>query len=151
MVGTEWQQTTWCPDCIYYHPGKCDDPKRATSSAPCAFDGSELPLREFIEADGEMSQSCVQSDFRLDPESKACLLGIEEGIRHKIQEQTWGRIHALKVEADANRIVISGRASCYYVKQLAIQAALDVVGLNAARKVEMELEVEGSHGRPRTT
>src|SRR5262249_31045443 len=89
-VGTEWQQTTWCPDCVYYHTGKCDDPTRATSSEPCAFDGSELPLREFIEADEEMSQSCEQSDFHLVPESKACPLGLEEGIRDKIQERTLG-------------------------------------------------------------
>jgi hypothetical protein len=141
-VVTEWQRTTWCPDCDYYHAGKCDDPKRATSRAPCAFDGSELSLREIAVGD-EMSQRRVQSDFCLDTPGKACPLGLEEDVRQKILERTWGRIHALKVDADTNKIVISGHAPSYYVKQLAIHAALEVIGPDERRRVELHLEVEG--------
>jgi hypothetical protein len=143
-VVTEWQQTTWCPDCDYYHAGQCDDPKRPMSSAPCEFDGSELPLRELgIEVHDEMSQDRVQSAFCLDAESKVCASDLEADVRQKILERTWGRIHALKVEADSNRIVISGCAPCYYVKQLAIHAALDAIGPDERRRVELHLEVEG--------
>jgi hypothetical protein len=85
----------------------------------------------------------VQSDFPLDVENKAGPLGLEEDVRQKILERTWGRIHALKVEADSDRIVISGHTPCYYVKQLAIHAALDVIGPDERRRVEMDLEVEG--------
>ena len=45
-VATDWQQTTWCPDCEYYECGKCHDPIRTENNAPCPFDGKELPLRE---------------------------------------------------------------------------------------------------------
>jgi hypothetical protein len=37
-VCTDWQQTTWCPDCEHYDCGRCDNPIRRDGSAACPFD-----------------------------------------------------------------------------------------------------------------
>ena len=45
-VLSEWQQTTWCPDCDYYASGTCGNPTRPDGNPACPFDGKALPLRE---------------------------------------------------------------------------------------------------------
>jgi hypothetical protein len=148
-VATDWKQTTWCPDCEHYHGGCCDDPKRTTASGPCAFDGRELPIREVeIEVDGNMSTNCPPAPLSTNTETNTWRMDLEEEIRLKILERTWGRIQLRKIEANGNTIVISGRAPCYYLKQLAIQAALGAVDPDEPRKVEVNLDVEGYQGGP---
>jgi hypothetical protein len=68
-------------------------------------------------------------------------LDLEDEIRLRILEKTWGRVQMAKIEAAGNRIVITGRAPSYYLKQLAIQAALDVLGARGRGEVEMDLKV----------
>lgn len=50
----------------------------------------------------------------------------QEMIRQLVDSRTGGRIHGLQVLVEGSRIVISGRATTYYSKQLATHAALDV-------------------------
>jgi hypothetical protein len=46
-------------------------------------------------------------------------------ITRLVQSRTGGRIHGLSVEVIGRDVVISGRTTTYYVKQLATHAALD--------------------------
>lgn len=51
-----------------------------------------------------------------------------EAIEGVVQRRTSGQIRDLRVELQNGLIVLSGRTSTYYAKQLAQQAALDVAG-----------------------
>jgi hypothetical protein len=43
-VVSDWQQSCHQPRCPHYCQGECCHPRRQSSSAPCPFDGKELPL-----------------------------------------------------------------------------------------------------------
>lgn len=47
-------------------------------------------------------------------------------IEQRIRQRTSGRIHNLAVEITPGSVVVSGRVGTYYLKQLAVQAALSV-------------------------
>jgi hypothetical protein len=51
-----------------------------------------------------------------------------EQITRLVQSRTGGRIHGLNVEVIGRDVIISGRTTTYYVKQLATHAALDLAG-----------------------
>ncbi len=53
---------------------------------------------------------------------------LAEKIAHLVQSRTGGRIQALNVEVIGTDVIISGRTTTYYVKQLATHAALDLAG-----------------------
>jgi hypothetical protein len=55
---------------------------------------------------------------------------LAEAILRLVQLQTGGRIRDLEVAVNGNGrdVVISGRTTSYYVKQLATHAALDLAG-----------------------
>ncbi len=55
------------------------------------------------------------------PEQELLLLQLEK----QIAERTDGRIRDLRVEAHGDGIVLSGRTTTYYMKQLASQIAMD--------------------------
>jgi hypothetical protein len=54
----------------------------------------------------------------------------------------------LEVEVTGNEVVIRGYTSCFYLKQLALQAALDVMGSAGATRVQLNLQISG---KPATT
>jgi len=51
-----------------------------------------------------------------------------QAVKYGILKRTAGLIHQLEVGLVADRLVIRGRAPSYYLKQLAIHAALEEVG-----------------------
>jgi hypothetical protein len=132
-VVSEWQPTTWCPDCEYYDQGACEDPARPGSNAPCPFDGKVLPLRE-VPADPrpEQRQELLTGTLCEEPGSQPQpAIGpksLEQAIKDGIEKRTGGRIQVLAVAVLANGIVVRGRALCYYLKQRALQGVLDVIG-----------------------
>jgi carbon storage regulator len=62
-----------------------------------------------------------------------------------IRRQVDGRIQGLRVEADGDQVIISGRTSSYYARQLAEVAARDFLRdaapVDAARDVTFNIEV----------
>jgi hypothetical protein len=52
--------------------------------------------------------------------------GLEQIIERQILERTWRRIHPLRVEVKAGRVVVTGQTLWYHAKQLAIHAVLEV-------------------------
>jgi hypothetical protein len=45
-VVSDWQQSCQQPRCPHYCQGACCNPGRHAASAPCPFDGTELPLED---------------------------------------------------------------------------------------------------------
>jgi len=72
----------------------------------------------------------------------AVTLGAElrQTIEWQIAQRTWGRVHRLALEDTENRLVVRGYTCSYYVKQLAIQAILEVVGAEM-KEVQVDIEV----------
>lgn len=56
-----------------------------------------------------------------EPQAPEVLADLERKIAHR----TAGRIRGLKVEVVGDSVVLCGRTTTYYVKQLATQVALD--------------------------
>lgn len=52
-------------------------------------------------------------------------LEVVSNLERKIANRTAGRIRGLRVEAVGDSVILCGRTSTYYVKQLATQIALD--------------------------
>lgn len=53
--------------------------------------------------------------------------GISERIERYVRSRTGGMIKGLRVDVHDRQVVISGRTTTYYNKQLATHAALDAV------------------------
>jgi hypothetical protein len=143
-VVTEWQDNTWCPDCEFYGLGTCGNPTRAGNGAPCPFDGEELPLREVaVDPSNDPSHKPLAATSGTE-QSLPLPAALEQAVKHQIVQRTAGRIQMLEVEVIDNRVVVRGRASCYYLKQLALRGVFDVLGFGAAIGVELKVEVMGS-------
>jgi hypothetical protein len=72
---------------------------------------------------------------------------LKETIERQIEQRTWGRIHRLHVESSGGRLIVHGCTSSYYSKQLALEAALEVLGWTENTQVELDIEVGGLHPR----
>jgi hypothetical protein len=66
---------------------------------------------------------------------------LEQAIRDQIVQRTGGRISRLEVEVKDNEVVIHGCAASYYLKQLALQGVLDVIGTAGMTKIELNVQV----------
>lgn len=53
---------------------------------------------------------------------------LADQIARLVQSKTGGRIDSLNVAVSADNVIISGRTTTYYLKQLATHAALDLAG-----------------------
>jgi hypothetical protein len=53
---------------------------------------------------------------------------LESLIERRIHARTWCRVRRLHVEADGEQVVIHGSTQTYYLKQLALEAAREVLG-----------------------
>ena len=65
--------------------------------------------------------------------------GLAESLRDSIRSRTNGQIRDLEVTVNGSAIVISGRTSRYYYKQLATSAALTV---DRPHELTNQIEVE---------
>ncbi|HEV3145749.1 MAG TPA: hypothetical protein VGZ47_17810 [Gemmataceae bacterium] len=74
---------------------------------------------------------------------------LDLAIKDRITQATGGRIHALVVELVQERVIIRGTALTYHVKQLALEAVLDVVGPVDMGRVEFNIQVPARASRPR--
>jgi|UniRef100_A0A7C4LJM1 osmotically-inducible protein OsmY len=70
------------------------------------------------------------------PETLEDTRTLEERVEQVVLSRTSGRIRCLRVQVQDGRVILSGRTSSYYNKQLATHAALE-----AAASVQNEVEV----------
>jgi hypothetical protein len=73
---------------------------------------------------------------------------IEATIKRQIVQRTGVRIQGLEVEVTDGRVIVYGFVLCNYLKQLALQGVLDVLGSNPAMGIELNVEVVGSFPMP---
>jgi len=111
----------------------------------CPFDGKQLPVQAVaIEATDdqppEAPGTASGNPAAVQRESTA----LAEAIKRRIMVRTWGRIQSLEVEQMGGGVVIRGGAPCYYLKQLALQGVLDVLGSARAIRIELNVRVPGS-------
>ncbi len=61
------------------------------------------------------------------PRGGASAEALEQAVRRRIAQRTWGRLRQLEVEVDAQRVVVRGSSPTYYLKQLAIAAVQEAL------------------------
>ena len=66
---------------------------------------------------------------------------MQQTIKQRIVQRTGGRIQMLEVEVIGRRVVVSGCAPSYYLKQLALVGVLDVLGSDDSTQIELNVEV----------
>ena len=66
---------------------------------------------------------------------------LKENIERQIVHRTWGRIQRLHVETRDDRVVVHGWTSSYYIKQLALEGALEALGSDEPAEVELDIHV----------
>jgi|GEM_PF-5143866 len=63
-------------------------------------------------------------------------------VEKQISQRTLGQVHNLQIEARDNRVVVRGCTPSYFVKQLAIHAAMEVLERKQAPlELDMQLRV----------
>jgi hypothetical protein len=137
-VSTDWQQTTWYPDCEYYDRGTCGYPTRTDTNTACPLEGKPLPLRIIATESNDEQPHKPLSTARTRREEKSTAL--EQTIKRQIMSRTGDRIQSLKVQQTGREVVIRGSAPSYYVKQLALHGVLDVI--RSADKTDVEVNVQ---------
>lgn len=142
-VVADGQQKAWRPDCDHYDCGGCDNPRRRDSDAACPFDGDVLPLREVtVETPDDQPRKPLDGGSCKVPESRARSKLLEQAIKDRIVNRTGRRMQALAIELTDRELIVRGSAPCYYVKQLALQAALDVLRCECEIVVDLKLDVD---------
>jgi hypothetical protein len=82
------------------------------------------------------------------------LADLEMAIKRRIAQRTAGRIRALAVSVEADRIEIRGQAASFHLKQLAIQGLLEAIQLcdNApSLEIDVRVTVAGCGATPGMT
>ncbi len=59
--------------------------------------------------------------------SPTALQDLTSSIKHRIHSRTYGRVWNLHVELTGQQVVLRGKTSTYYTKQLAQHGALEII------------------------
>ena len=63
-------------------------------------------------------------------------------VERWIEQRTGGRVHSLEVETTGGRVIVRGQTGTFYVRQLALAAALEALkSLNSEQAVEVDIHV----------
>jgi hypothetical protein len=140
----ESQQTVCCPNYENDNCGTCSHLKCTDDDTACFFDGRSLLLgKDVMDSNNQSPEALVPAAL---PEAMSGLWSsaCEESIKRRIVQRTGGKIRLLRVEAVSSRVVICGCAPSYYLKQLALRGACDVLGSAALNLIELNVEVSGT-------
>ncbi len=140
----ESQQTIGCPDCENYNRGTCSRLKYTNGNTRCSVDGRFLKLGKLAMDSNDQSSKGSAQAVATESTGGLWSAACEESIKRRVVQRTGGRIRLLEVETIGDRIVIRGRASSYYLKQLALRAAREVLGAAAPNQIELNVEVSGN-------
>jgi hypothetical protein len=66
---------------------------------------------------------------------------LEQAIKHGVAKLIGRRIRALEVEVIDSRVVIRGRVASFYLKQLALEAALAVIHPGGTDRTELDVQI----------
>jgi len=73
---------------------------------------------------------------------------LTQTIEQQVARRTCGRVHRLAVEVNDDRVLVRGWTPSYYVKQLAIKGALEV--LDGAQAPRLQVDIAVAPGAART-
>ncbi len=68
---------------------------------------------------------------------------LEQIVRRRVAQRTWGRLRRLEVEVDDQHVVIRGNSPTYYLKQLALAAVQE-----ALPGIPVEHDIRVTSGEP---
>jgi hypothetical protein len=71
---------------------------------------------------------------------------IDSRIRQRIDDLTGRQVRQLVVQVTDQRITVSGLATCYYHKQLAIRGVFDTLGSANGFEIDLQIRVVGDTG-----
>ena len=71
---------------------------------------------------------------------------VERAIEQQVLQRSGGRIYGLEVEVTEEHVLVRGRARSHYVKQLALEGVLDIIGTLQGSQIDLAIEV-GGQGR----
>lgn len=74
---------------------------------------------------------------------------LQQFAERLIVQRSWGRVHGLHVELLSDRLVVHGRTSTYYAKQLALEGAMEALASTDVSAVELDIQV--GDGSPRVS
>lgn len=80
-----------------------------------------------------MSKEIVSEKFH-----DKSILDLTSSIKHRIHSRTHGRVWNLHVELNGQAVILRGRTSTYYTKQLAQHGALEILN---GQQVVNDIEV----------
>ncbi len=75
------------------------------------------------------------------PMDSACAQDLAWALERQIHQRTSGRVRQLSVATSSGSVNVRGRSPSYHVKQLAIQAVLDLVPRFAPLPFAVNIEV----------
>jgi len=75
-------------------------------------------------------------------------VNLEHTLGRQIHLRTEGRIRPLSIDVRPDRIVVAGTAPSYYLKQLALEAVLDVTRARPPVPVAIRIQVDQPAGAP---
>ena len=67
---------------------------------------------------------------------------LKAALGRQIEHRTDGRIRLLHVDVQSDRIVVAGTAPSYHLKQLALEAVLDVIRTRVTPPVALRIRVD---------
>jgi hypothetical protein len=69
----------------------------------------------------------------------------KEALPHRLERhiahRTWGRLRGVVIDVADDRVTVRGSAPSYYVKQLAIQACLEVTETTPPPRLDVDITV----------
>jgi hypothetical protein len=106
-------------------------------------------LRELpVDPNDDRSHKQLELAVCTKPEKPRQCTALKQAIKHQIARHTGQRIQKLEVDVSDDRVVVRGCVLSYYLKQLALQGVLDVLGSAAAMAIELNVEVGGRSPTP---
>ena len=67
---------------------------------------------------------------------------LEQTLREKIESRTWRSVSRLEIHGHNGRVRISGSANSYYVKQLAVEAIMEVIRAMPTLQVTADIQAD---------
>jgi hypothetical protein len=105
-------------------------------------------FEETVDLSNGQSQTFLDAAVRTEPDRHPRCPALEQVIKRQIVQRTGLRIQGLEVEVTDDRVVVYGCVLCYYLKQIALQGVLDMLGSNAAMGIKLNVEVVGGFPMP---
>jgi hypothetical protein len=81
-------------------------------------------------------------------ESRPQSAELEQRIKNGILQRTGRGVRELKVDLVGDQVVVRGSTTCYYLKQIALQAVLEVTVPAGIPGVESHIQVQASSPNP---